>query len=489
MTTAPPLLRGDDCSTPMTIPTTADAASSPPCLPQHEQTEECLLRMLEAEDSVVSHLRTAHASSKEPAAHLTVWRERVAQWAYTVVDHVQADRAAVYNVLLLLDSYLDAIAARNPSSSIAADGSGEGRGGEKIDAPTYQLLAMSCLYLVLRLRDSRALSVEQLVSMSRNDGSSSAGVVITPRRVARAMKSILTALSTSWRSLLAAPAPGEFVAAYVQQLQQAQRASFPAATATTTGTAGAHTKIDDLLSATRWSALLDDATYLAELSVCDTYLRRDRPSVVAYAALLNVLASEQQQTATAADGLRRDLQSLQVLTGHVPDAVPGDTVRGVVARLGYVRSQSFGAASTSTTAAGTCEADQEPAAVVVPQEMEGEVEVVPTTVTPTTTGTPTSGVKRRIVSYEDVSAVVDAALPAGSSGNGGQGGGMKRVRGHTGDLAELLQRSSDLASFSSASDSEEGDAATATTKANNKNKNTTKRARLVAAAAATYVAE
>jgi hypothetical protein len=115
-------------------------------------------------------------------------------------------------------------------------------------------------------------------------------------------------------------------------------------------------------------------------------------------------------------------------------------------------------------------------------EGEVEVEVVPATVTPT--AAPTSGVKRRIVSYEDVSAVVDAALPAGSSGNGGQGGGMKRVRGHTGDLAELLQRSSDLASFSSASDSEEeDDAATATTNANNKN--TTKRARLVAAAAAT----
>lgn len=477
MTTAPPLLHGDDCSTPITIPATADAAaSSSPCLPQHEQTEECLLRMLEAEDSVVSHLHaTAHASSKEPAAHLTVWRERVAQWAYTVVDHVQADRAAVYNVLLLLDSYLDAITATTSSSIVAAD---------EIDAPTYQLLAMSCLYLVLRLRDSRALSVEQLVSMSRNDGSNgsnSAVGVVTPRRVARTMKSILTALSTSWRSLLAAPAPGEFVAAYVQQLQQARQASFPAATATTTGsTAGAHTKLDDLLSATRWSALLDDATYLAELSVCDTYLRRERPSVVAYAALLNVLTSEQQQTATATTGLRRDLQSLQVLTGHVSDAVPGDTVRGVAARLGYVRSQSVDAA---TAAAGTCEADREPA-VVVPQEVEVEVEVVPTTVTPATV-TPTSGVKRRIVSYEDVSAVVDAALPVGSSGSGSQGGGMKRVRGHTGDLAELLQRSSDLASFSSAGDSEEDDAATAAANANNKNENTTKRARLVAAAAAT----
>ena len=164
--------------------------------------------------------------------------------------------------------------------------------------------------------------------------------------------------------------------------------------------------------------------------------------------------------------LRQDLQSLQVLTGRVPlPRSTGNTVRAVVARLGYVISQSSDAhdgAAANEMGTGT---EQEPA--VVPQEVEADVEmeVVPTTVTPT--ATPTAGVKRRIVSYEDVSAVVDAALP-----------GMKRVRGHTGDLAELLQRSSDLASFSSASDSEEDADATATT-------NTTKRARLVAAAAAT----
>ena len=469
MTTAPPL-HGDCAAPTCTIPTTADdveAASSSPCLPQHEQpttaatAEMCLVRMLEAEDSVVSHLRTTTSTTAtrmhdkdSGAAHLTVWRERVAQWAYTVVDHVGADRSVVYNVLLLLDSYLDSITGKDV----------------QVDAATYQLLAMSCLYLVLRLRDSRALTVEQLVSMSRNDTSNSNSIVVTPRRIARTMKSILITLSTSWRSLLAAPAPGEFVALYVQQLQQAQAS---AATANT-GAACAHTKIDDLLSATRWSALLDDATYLAELSVCDTYLRHDRPSVVAYAALLNVLVCPEDESATSSTtSLRQDLQSLQVLTGRVPlPRSTANTVRAVVARLGYVISQTSVA---DDGAANRGSGTDEQVADIVPQEAdaEGEAEVVPTTVTPTTTpnNTPTtsttSGVKRRIVSYEDVSAVVDAALP-----------GMKRVRGHTGDLAELLQRSSDLASFSSASDSEEDADATATT-------NTTKRARLVAAAAAT----
>ena len=127
MTTAPPLYGDCAAAATCTIPVTTDeveAASSSPCLPQHERTaataECCLLRMLSAEDCVVSHLRTTsttathmhdNASSEPEAAHPPVWRERVAQWAYTVIDHVGADRSAVYNVLLLLDSYLDAITA------------------------------------------------------------------------------------------------------------------------------------------------------------------------------------------------------------------------------------------------------------------------------------------------------------------------------------------------------------------------------------------
>lgn len=450
--------------------------------------------MLSEEDRVVADSLSCRLSRRRSSdndndglGHLTVWRERVAQWVYTVVDHVDADRSTVYNVLLLLDAYLDAILAqggssRNFSNSVAV---------EAIDAPTYQLLAMSCLYLVLRLRDGGAhrLSVEQLVSMSRNDGdtssSSTSTHVITPSRIARTMKSIVRTLESTWRTLVFAPSPGEFVVAYVEQMQHI------------TNVAGStSSKIDDLLQATRWSALLDDATYLAELSVCDTYLRHDRPSVIAYAALLNVLrCHESAEESNATTTLKQDLRSLQVLTGYVN--VSKTTVRTIYSRLGYVQSQSLEAAATTGGMAPTSSSKEAEAATIVPQdddddevenEAEEEVEerevvaMVPTaaaivsatcspspSTTAAATATTTGGVKRRIsavVSYDELLAVVDATLPSAStssssdssdseeddqdlpmssSSSSSSSSGMKRVRSYSSDLSSFAARGDDVA--------------------------------------------
>ena len=80
--------------------------------------------MLSEEDRVVADSlsyrlsrRPSSDNDSDDLGHLTVWRERVAQWVYTVVDHVDADRSTVYNVLLLLDAYLDAILAPGGPSS------------------------------------------------------------------------------------------------------------------------------------------------------------------------------------------------------------------------------------------------------------------------------------------------------------------------------------------------------------------------------------
>mmetsp|Transcript_30771 Transcript_30771/g.89881 ORF Transcript_30771/g.89881 Transcript_30771/m.89881 type:complete len:576 (+) Transcript_30771:380-2107(+) len=575
MTIPTMLLRATSLADRTTTTTTTAAAEqqeTPSCLPQHElpsnartttttttssttsiaTAEECLRHMLAEEERVVSHLlgRTtssplssfsaaanAHTNATAAACsgHLTVWRERVAQWLYTVVDHVSADRCAVYNVLLLLDAYVDAVLLSVPRASCADDDVDVDVDDVAIvDAPTYQLLAMSCLYLVLRMRggdsgSAACLSVEQLVSMSRNDTTSSStdgnkNSVITPSRIARTMKAVVRTLSASWRTYLVAPSPGEFVVAYVEQMQQATRASSStSAHDGTTTTTTTNQGIDDLLQATRWASILDDATYLAELSVCDTYLRTDRPSVVAYAALLNVLRCHDEHehesetvpaTATTSNAntntntLRHDLQSLQALTGYVN--VARTSVRAVYARLGYVRSQSSdgggGTGNTAPTSHHQQYGEAEAAvAVVVPQEEEEEVQVevavkvVPTitattaaiassTPSPSPTAAASAGTKRRIaavVSYEDVSAVVDAALPptpssdsdsedeemAMAMGAAVPSSGMKRVRSY----------SSDLASFASDAEADDGTATNTTNTIA-----TTKRTRLVDAAARPY---
>lgn len=493
------------------------------CLPQHEA---CLRHMLSEEDRVVADgyrttTRRRHSSSTSTAGdlgHLTVWRERVAQWVYTVVDHVDADRSAVYNVLLLLDAYLDAILSASSSASAASHNFADAA----IDAPTYQLLAMSCLYLVLRLRDDGAhrLSIEQLVSMSRSDTSSSSSssssttaasspAVITPARIARTMKSIVRTLESTWRRLVFAPSPGEFVVAYVEQMQHHQhctRSSNGTGTGTTTSSSSGSSKIDDLLQATRWSALLDDAAYLAELSVCDTYLRNDRPSVIAYAALLNVLrchsesfAAEEEEEANTNNNtntLKQDLQSLRVLTGYVN--VTKTTVKTIYSRLGYVQSQSLDAMAPTSSSRVDQQGVKEEAATntnttnIVPQDDDDEVEaeeeveerevvavmapaaaaaaIVSAATSPssstaaTATAATTGGVKRcisAVVSYDELLAVVDATLPPASissssdseeeeenlpmSSSSSSPSGMKRVRSYSSDLSSFAAPDDEVA--------------------------------------------
>ena len=495
------------------------------CLPQHEA---CLRHMLSEEDRVVADgyrttTRRRHSSSTSTAGdlgHLTVWRERVAQWVYTVVDHVDADRSAVYNVLLLLDAYLDAILSASAASAAASHNFADAA----IDAPTYQLLAMSCLYLVLRLRDDGAhrLSIEQLVSMSRSDTSSSTSsstttasspAVITPARIARTMKSIVRTLESTWRRLVFAPSPGEFVVAYVEQMQHHQHCTRSSngtgtGTGTTTSTSSnsGSSKIDDLLQATRWSALLDDAAYLAELSVCDTYLRNDRPSVIAYAALLNVLRchsesfaaeEEEEEANTNNNTLKQDLQSLRVLTGYVN--VTKTTVKTIYSRLGYVQSQSLDAMAPTSSSRVDQQGVKEEAATntnttnIVPQDDDDEVEaeeeveerevvavmapaaaaaaIVSAATSPssstaaTATAATNGGVKRRIsavVSYDELLAVVDATLPPASissssdseeeedlpmssSSSSPSSSGMKRVRSYSSDLSSFAAPDDEVA--------------------------------------------
>ena len=503
----------------------SSTSSHSSCLPQHEA---CLRHMLSEEDRVVADgyrttTRRRHSSSTSTAGdlgHLTVWRERVAQWVYTVVDHVDADRSAVYNVLLLLDAYLDAILS---ASAVASHNFADAA----IDAPTYQLLAMSCLYLVLRLRDDGAhrLSIEQLVSMSRSDTSSSSSssssttaasspAVITPARIARTMKSIVRTLESTWRRLVFAPSPGEFVVAYVEQMQHHQHSTRSSngtgtgtGTSTTTSSNSGSSKIDDLLQATRWSALLDDAAYLAELSVCDTYLRNDRPSVIAYAALLNVLRchsesfaaeeEEEEEASSHTNTLKQDLQSLRVLTGYVN--VTKTTVKTIYSRLGYVQSQSLDAMAPSSSSRVDQQGVKEEAATntnttnIVPQDDDDEVEaeeeveerevvavVAPaaaaaaivsaatspsSSTTATATAATNGGVKRRIsavVSYDELLTVVDATLPPASissssdseeeedlpmssSSSSPSSSGMKRVRSYSSDLSSFAAPDDEVA--------------------------------------------
>lgn len=367
----------------------------------------------QAEEEGARRTRPAQQGAKSSgtapntAAAMTIWRERVSQWCYRVIDHVGAHRSVAYNVMHLLDAYM------------AATGS-----AAVLDATSYQIVAMSALYLVLRLREPTSrLTVGQMVAMSRGDG------VVTPDRIARTMKTIVHTLSASWRDLCFAPSPGDFVVAYVGQLMAAAEETQESTAVDSSSPSG----IQDLLQASRWSSILDDATYLAELSVCDTYLRTERPSVVAYAAVLNVLSDNIE--------LKKNLQMLQSSAGNASTLA---TVRSIHARIRFVHSQSSDYVASEDAPSSTREASTTP--TIIPQDagdaeeqqqQQGTTvavsEAPPSTTAPTKRGRGISAV----VSYDDVSEVIGRALESPPSSDSEDDdvsspttatGGMKRVQ-------------------------------------------------------------
>ena len=77
-----------------------------------------------------------------------IWRERVTQWCYDVVDHLRESRSTVYVAMNILDRFL----VQCPQST---------------SDRSYEAAALTALFLAVRVRGSRNLEVVDLVRMSR----------------------------------------------------------------------------------------------------------------------------------------------------------------------------------------------------------------------------------------------------------------------------------------------------------------------------------
>jgi lipoyl(octanoyl) transferase len=75
-----------------------------------------------------------------------VWREKICEWCYQVVDHFDYNRQVVAIALNYLDRYL----ALRP-----------------VNRKIFQLAAMTCLFLAIKLNESRMLSLSAFLSLSR----------------------------------------------------------------------------------------------------------------------------------------------------------------------------------------------------------------------------------------------------------------------------------------------------------------------------------
>lgn len=165
-----------------------------------------------------------------------VWREKVSQWCYDVVDHINESRDVVYLAMNVLDRYC-----------IVQSGS--------LTEREYEISALVALFLAVRISGSAALELPQVIRMSQC-GARLSEILATGNRMTECL---------SWERKLHTP------------LQYCK----------------AMMDLADLSPCLKTS-ILESACYLVEVSVCDAFFSGTHPFLVAYAAVSNSIGTGPQ---------------------------------------------------------------------------------------------------------------------------------------------------------------------------------------------------
>mmetsp|Transcript_28014 Transcript_28014/g.39461 ORF Transcript_28014/g.39461 Transcript_28014/m.39461 type:complete len:379 (+) Transcript_28014:82-1218(+) len=210
----------------------------------HSHAEERLITMTEEEKlarSCIDHatLRAVQQSRSKSSSNL-VWRSKVAQWFYDVVDQLGESRDIVFIAMNIVDRFC----AMHTSMQYSRD--------EK----AYEAAAMTGLFLALKLCGRRKLSASEITSMSQH-GTDTDEIV----NMGKTMIGVL-----SWDHKLITPI--NFVQAFLRLLPET---------------------VND---ATK-RVLHDTASFFTEASVCDSFFSGVASSEVAYAAILNAIGSDE----------------------------------------------------------------------------------------------------------------------------------------------------------------------------------------------------
>jgi Cyclin, N-terminal domain/Cyclin, C-terminal domain len=182
--------------------------------------------------------RKLHSAGRfqEMCAPNIIWREKVVQWCYDVADHLDEDRSIVYVAMNILDRYCSAITSSRSDNP-------------PIDETMYEVASLSSIFLAIRIAGSRELLLDELVSMSRGG--------ITMQDIIAMGNSIISELS--WEHSILTPID------FVQSLFHLQ---------------------PSLSKSPSRQLVLDTASYLLELAVCDAFFSPYRASRLAVVALL-----------------------------------------------------------------------------------------------------------------------------------------------------------------------------------------------------------
>ncbi len=163
-------------------------------------------------------------------------RVKMCEWCYQVVDFCKFRRETVGIGMSYLDRYM---CSKKGKKALG-------------DRKEYQLVAMTCLYVAIKLHEPLEMETSLLADLSRG--------CYTEMEFADMEKNILEAIE--WR--VSGPTPLAFVLHYISFLP-------------------------DIISSSVIEAIFDYARYQTELAIGDHYFVKTKPSVVGMAALLNAL--------------------------------------------------------------------------------------------------------------------------------------------------------------------------------------------------------
>lgn len=223
----------------------------------HAQSNSRIGELLEEEsNSRRCNDQVACEMSAQPY-QLSLWRDRVAQWCYDIVDHLNAPRDTVYLAMNFLD--------RSVAFAIM-----EGM----VTKEEYELSSITCLFLALRVSTKADLKIGDLLQICQSR--------LQVKDIQTTGSQLLHKLSLKTPMI----SPSKFARCYLNLLQSS-------------------VSPDTVIS------LLEMACYLVELSVCDHFFAFVPPSKLAFAAVCVCVTSEQgglQLNPTTSQSFKQELE-------------------------------------------------------------------------------------------------------------------------------------------------------------------------------------
>jgi len=224
------------------------------------------------------------SSSSNVSGINEVWRERICKWSYQVVDHFDLSREVVTISIHYLDRYLST---------------------RSVTKKLFQLVAMTTLYIAIKLYEPGTLSMKSMIDLSRG--------FFTVDQMAEMEMDILRSLS--WR---VHPPTAYCFTKHILFLLPYTSVSIE----------------------TRYE-ILEVSRFLSELSVFDYFFVMHRPSSVGLASILNAMNAVPTVSTSAVEGMKAELLRIPGLNPDSPDVMDCcERLEMLYAQGGYSRPSS-----------------------------------------------------------------------------------------------------------------------------------------------------